>query len=78
MVRHCKQQGLTNMSETEKYLTAPQVRKRYNITDMTLWRWLQNPDLSFPRPIAINRRRYFVEADLVAWERARAAGKAAA
>lgn len=66
------------MAENERYLSAPQVQKRYGITDMTLWRWLRNSDLSFPRPIVINRRRYFVEADLIAWERARATGKAAA
>lgn len=59
------------MSETEHYLTAPQVRKRYSITDMTLWRWLRNPDLAFPRPTIINRRRYFSEAALTAWERQR-------
>lgn len=66
------------MTDNERYLSAPQVQKRYGITDMTLWRWLQNPELSFPRPIYINRRRYFDEADIIAWERQRAAGKAVA
>ena len=42
------------------YLTAPQVRARYGgISDMTLWRWLADPKLSFPRPVIINQRRYF-------------------
>jgi predicted DNA-binding transcriptional regulator AlpA len=66
------------MTENERYLSARQVQKRYGITDMTLWRWLKNADLSFPNPIYINRRRYFDEADIIAWERARAGGKAAA
>ncbi|MER8625551.1 helix-turn-helix domain-containing protein [Mesorhizobium sp. M1143] len=55
------------------YLTAKQVLARYHITDMTLWRWLADETLAFPKPMAVNRRRYFLEADLVAWERARAA-----
>jgi predicted DNA-binding transcriptional regulator AlpA len=66
------------MTENERYLSARQVQTRYGITDMTLWRWLQNDELSFPRPLYINRRRYFDEADLMAWERQRASGKAAA
>ena len=65
------------MDSAGMYLTAPQVLERYNISDMSLHRWLNNPNLSFPKPMVVNRRRYFLEADLVAWERARA-GKAAA
>lgn len=61
------------MSNSEVYLTAPQVLARYGISDMSLHRWLNNPVLTFPKPMVINRRRYFLEADLVAWERARAA-----
>ena len=64
------------MSTSEVYLTAPQVLARYGISDMSLHRWLNNPDLIFPKPMVINRRRYFLEADLVAWERARAANAA--
>ncbi|WP_027154434.1 helix-turn-helix domain-containing protein [Mesorhizobium sp. WSM2561] len=54
------------------YLTAKQVLARYHITDMTLWRWLADHALAFPKPMTVNRRRYFLEADIVAWERARA------
>jgi predicted DNA-binding transcriptional regulator AlpA len=64
------------MSDTEKYLTARQVLARYNVSQMSLHRWLKNPDLAFPRPLYINRRRFFREADIIAWERRRA-GKAA-
>jgi predicted DNA-binding transcriptional regulator AlpA len=65
------------MQSSEVYLTAPQVLARYNISDMSLFRWLNNPSLNFPRPMVINRRRYFLEADLIAWERTRAAKAAA-
>ena len=65
------------MIANESYLTAGQVLRRYSITDMTLWRWLRNEELAFPQPTKINGRRYFKEAELSTWERARA-GKAVA
>lgn len=66
------------MTDKDIYLTAPQVCQRYNISDMSLWRWLKNPELAFPQPLKINRRRYFREADLIEWERHQAARKVAA
>ncbi|MEY8842220.1 helix-turn-helix transcriptional regulator, partial [Cribrihabitans sp. XS_ASV171] len=41
------------------------------ISDMTLWRWLDDAKLDFPRPIYIARRRYWREADVIAWLEAR-------
>ena len=37
------------------------------ISDMSLWRWLDDPALNFPKPIYISRRRYWREADVLAW-----------
>ena len=37
------------------------------ISDMSLWRWMADPELDFPRPIYIARRRYWREADIVEW-----------
>jgi predicted DNA-binding transcriptional regulator AlpA len=54
------------------YLTAAQVRARYGgISDMTLWRWLRNTELGFPKPRRINRLRYWKTNDLAEWERRR-------
>lgn len=54
-------------------LTGPQICERFgDISDMTLWRWLGNPALAFPKPLVINRRRYWRLADIEAWERSRA------
>lgn len=51
------------------YLTASQVRERYgDIADMTLWRWLRDPDLGFPQPEYRRRRRYWLAADLDAYD----------
>lgn len=41
------------------------------ISDMTLWRWLNDPALDFPRPIYLGRRRYWREAEVQAWIEAR-------
>ena len=54
---------------SHRYLNGPQVCQRYTISDMTLWRWLQDNDLAFPHPLRIRDRRYWLEADLVTWER---------
>lgn len=37
------------------------------ISDMSLHRWLNDPELNFPKPIYISRRRYWREADVIAW-----------
>ena len=51
------------------YLTSKQVRERYGgISDMSLWRWLNNPALSFPKPLVINRRRFFALSGLEKFE----------
>lgn len=63
---------MTLEAHSSRRLTANQVRNRFGgISDMTLWRWLQDEALAFPRPIVINRRRFFLEAELDAWEAAR-------
>ena len=37
------------------------------VSDMTIWRWQHDPKLNFPTPIYIARRRYWREADVIAW-----------
>jgi Predicted transcriptional regulator len=41
------------------------------ISDMTLWRWLNDQAIAFPRPIYLGRRRYWREAEVLAWLDAR-------
>lgn len=61
------------MTPTDKdvFLPAGRVRARYNVSDMSLYRWLRDETLNFPKPIYINRYRYWRLADLLAWERTR-------
>ena len=59
---------------TVTYLNAAQVRTRYGgMSDMALWRWLNDEDLEFPQPLVINKRRFWNAAELTAWERSQAA-----
>jgi hypothetical protein len=50
---------------------------RYQVSDRTVDRWVADPRLRFPKPIIVNRRRYFRLAELLAWERERVAHTAA-
>jgi predicted DNA-binding transcriptional regulator AlpA len=61
-------------SPSRQFRTANQVRARYGgISDMTLWRWLNDPALNFPKPVVINNRRYFSDEQLDQFDRAQAA-----
>ncbi|MBE9636540.1 helix-turn-helix transcriptional regulator [Salipiger mangrovisoli] len=37
------------------------------VTKMTLWRYLNDEEMAFPKPIYIRTRRYWKEADLAEW-----------
>jgi predicted DNA-binding transcriptional regulator AlpA len=63
---------------TDTLIPGPKVSRRYNRSDKTLDRWLNDEALGFPRPIMIRNRRYFRESELVAWERAQAGKSKAA
>lgn len=51
-----------------RFLTASDVMQRFQISRFTLRNWLKNEDLGFPKPVSIERRRYFREIDVFKWE----------
>lgn len=52
--------------QSEKRIQAAAVRALCgDISDMTLWRWIEKRD--FPKPTYIARRRFWREADVIAW-----------
>ena len=57
----------------EKYLTGPEVDKRYGRSSQSRWRWLNDPELGFPQPLKIKGRLFFRLRDLEEWERRMAA-----
>lgn len=50
------------------YLPASAVQARYAITPMTLYRWLRDPEMGFPQPLVIRRRRLFQRDALDHWD----------
>ena len=58
----------TKPAERE-FLPARQVWERYSVTSMTLWRWVADERMGFPKPVYFGRFRYWRMADLEAWER---------
>jgi predicted DNA-binding transcriptional regulator AlpA len=61
---------------TSSYLTGPQVKERYQISEMTLWRWVRDEKMGFPQPLVLNRRKLFDADALAEWERQRVKGAA--
>ena len=54
--------------QDQNLMPAPAARRYLgNISDMCLWRWERNPEMGFPQPIRINKRKYFRKADLDAF-----------
>jgi predicted DNA-binding transcriptional regulator AlpA len=43
----------------EVFLSSMQLRHRYGITDMALWRWLNDPTVAYPKPMTVGGRRYW-------------------
>jgi predicted DNA-binding transcriptional regulator AlpA len=60
------------MNDSEYLLPAGMVRARYSVSDMSIWRWLHDDQLGFPKPLRINNRRFWRLSDLRAWEESQA------
>ncbi len=59
--------SITNLSD-DYLLNSGAVRTICgDISDMSLWRWLNNPTMNFPQPIQISRRNYWRRGDIRAW-----------
>lgn len=52
-----------------KKLTSTAICERYGITRRTLGRWMVDDKLGFPKPLDINGRLYFDEAQIGDFER---------
>jgi hypothetical protein len=69
------------MNETSEsadfYHSAESVRRRYDVCDMTLRRWQNDPRMKFPPPEYFGRSRKWLNSVLTKWERTRPAREAA-
>ena len=52
-----------------KYLTAPQIRARFSISESTFWRWEQDAKVGFPAPLRIGRKKLYAVSAVEDWER---------
>jgi predicted DNA-binding transcriptional regulator AlpA len=62
----------------DRFLTGPEVDRRYSRSAMTRWRWSKDATLGFPVPMKINGRLLYRLSELEAWERRMAAMSGAA
>ena len=60
------------MPEPDRMLTNKDIYRRYGITQMCLWRWRRDPEIAFPQPDAVVKRRSYWNENktIVPWERA--------
>ena len=58
------EQSVTN----ETFLSARRVMTRYGVSDMWIWRRMNEEGGKFPQPLRINGRRFWRVSDLLAYE----------
>jgi predicted DNA-binding transcriptional regulator AlpA len=52
----------------KRLITSRQLRDRIGgVSAMAIWRWSNDPELCFPKPIVINNLRYWREEEIEAW-----------
>ena len=56
----------------ERFLNSREVRRRYSVTEMSIWRWVRDEKIAFPAPTKLGSWNYWRLSDLIAWERRRA------
>jgi predicted DNA-binding transcriptional regulator AlpA len=69
--------GRRSPTRTARKLPARQVCQRYGFCDKTLDRWCANEKLNFPKPMYVNKRRYFDEDELDEFDRRQRSEEAA-
>ena len=58
----------TTTGNPHRLIGAADVRAMFgDVSDMTIWRWLKDVDLNFPKPIYVQRRRFWRESELAEW-----------
>jgi len=55
--------------DSGEWLTGPQVQRYFNVTSMTIWRWMRDERLAFPAPTKIRQRNYWRLADIHEFEK---------
>jgi predicted DNA-binding transcriptional regulator AlpA len=61
----------------KRFLPDAKVRQRYGVAACTVWRWDNDPESRFPKPVYMNGRKYRDIAELDAFDALLAAERAA-
>jgi predicted DNA-binding transcriptional regulator AlpA len=63
----------------ERYVGRGELREIFPVSDMTVWRWMRNPRVGFPKPVKLGAdgRNYWWLPTLREWQDSRKAEKAA-
>jgi hypothetical protein len=60
--------------KSRRLIPDSEVCRRYGVVPYTLWRWdHQKPELGFPKPVLINKRKYRIVEELDKFDAQRAA-----
>jgi predicted DNA-binding transcriptional regulator AlpA len=54
-----------------EFIPRSALRYRYGVSGVTLWRWENDAEINFPKPLIINNRKFYRRTDLEAWENSR-------
>lgn len=65
--------SIMEIETSSQLLPTRAVCRRYGVSDRTVARWERDPDLQFPQPVTINKRKYYDASALTAFDRAQAA-----
>lgn len=57
------------MTNNTEFIPARQVWERYGVTSMTLYRWLADEKMGFPKPVYLGRFRYWRRIDIETFEK---------
>jgi prophage regulatory protein len=66
--------------DDERYIDRKEIRGRYPVVDTTIWRWINDLNVGFPRPVKLgqNGRDFWWLPEVLAWEQKRRAQQALA
>jgi hypothetical protein len=64
----------SDIQSTGRKLPTRLVCERYGVSSRTVERWERNPDLNFPQPTIINKRKYWDDDALTGWDRTQVRG----
>jgi len=58
------------MRRDGRHLDSEQLKARFGISKPTLYRWMKDPEMAFPKPFRVRKRYYWPEPEIEAWEAA--------